>query len=109
MNSDDRRESFRMASVSKAACYLTNESNRYTGTLRNLSMVGFFLETAEKPEVSQEYGVEIVLEGAHSRLVVDNLAGVVTRMEGDGVAVEFTEKFEWLALAPIFYQENKNG
>lgn len=108
MNSDDRRESFRMADVSKAACYLIKGSNRYQGTMRNLSMAGFFLETGEKPEISQSYEVEIVLEGKHSRLVVDNLWGIVTRNEDDGVAVEFAEKFEWLPLAPIFYQETNN-
>lgn len=109
MISDDRRDSYRMADVSKAVCYLSNETNRFQGTLRNLSIAGFFLETEEKPDVSQKYGVEIVLEGKHSRLVVDNLFGVVMRSEGDGVAVEFTEKFEWLILAPIFYQENMSG
>jgi len=96
-----------MGDVSKAACYLTNGSNRFEGTLRNLSRAGFFLETAAKPEVLQTYGIEIVLEGNHSRLVVDNLSGVVTRGEDDGVAVEFSENFEWLVLAPIFYQESK--
>ena len=109
MMSDDRRDSYRMADVSKAVCYLINETNRFQGTLRNLSMAGFFLETEENPDISKQYTIEIVLEGKHSRLVVDNLRGVVTRSEGDGVAVEFTEKFEWLVLAPIFYQENKNG
>ena len=109
MMSDDRRDSYRLADMSKAICYLINENNRFQGTFRNLSRAGFFLETGEKPDISQKYEIEIVLEGTHSRLVVDSLSGVVTRSEDDGVAVEFTEKFEWLPLAPIFYQENKNG
>lgn len=109
MMSDDRRESYRMKDVSRAVCYLINETKRYQGTLRNLSVDGFFLETDEKPEVAQKFGIEIVLEGKYSRLIVDNVFGIVTRNEPDGAAVEFTEKFEWLALAPIFYQENKSG
>lgn len=109
MSSKDRRESFRMEDVSKATCYLNNQTGNYQGSLRNLSMAGFFLETGNKPEVSENYGIEIILEGNHSRLVVDNISGIVTRSEDEGVAVEFTEKFEWLALVPIFYQENNNN
>jgi len=106
MTSEDRRESFRMMDLSRAACYLINDTDRHEGTLRNLSVDGFFLETTAKPDLMQTYEIEIVLEGTHSRLIVDNLSGVVTRNEKDGSAVEFSEKFEWLVLAPIFYHTN---
>ncbi len=109
MNSEERRESFRIADVSKATCHLFDAKDRYQGTLKNLSRTGFFLESDNQPEVSRKYQIEIILEGAHSRLVVDKLFGVVSRADDKGVAVEFTENFEWLVLAPIFYHENKNG
>lgn len=105
--SDERRESYRVPDVSKATCILTDGNDRYQGSLRDLSMAGFFLETDELPEISKLYGIKIVLEGAHSRLVVDNLSGIVTRSDRDGAAVEFSDKFEWFILAPIFYHQNK--
>jgi hypothetical protein len=104
---DERRESYRLPDVSRATCILRHGDKRFLGTLRNLSMTGFFLKTADQPEVGQRYAIEIVLEGAHSRLVVDNISGVVARQDSDGVAVEFTDKFEWLLLAPVFYHQTK--
>lgn len=109
MSSEERRDSYRMANISKASCTLFDESSRYQGTLINLSRTGFLVQTDGQPPISKQYGIEIVLEGGHSRLVVDNLNGVVTRHEEDGVAVEFSETFEWLVLVPIFYQGNNHA
>ena len=103
MNTEERRESFRLVDVSKATCNLIDGSDRIQGTLKNLSRSGFFLETETLPEVSKSYDIEIVLLGSHSRLAVDNLSGTVTRADGEGVAVEFSKSFEWLVLAPIFF------
>lgn len=103
MNSEERRESFRLVDVSKASCNLMDGSDRIQGTLKNLSRSGFFIETDRLPEVSKSYDIEIVLQGSHSRMVVDNLSGTVTRADSEGVAVEFSESFEWLVLAPIFF------
>jgi hypothetical protein len=103
MNTEERRESFRMMDVSKATCTLLDGSDRIQGTLKNLSRSGFFLETNRQPEVSKSYDIEIVLQGSHSRLAVDNLSGTVTRTGDEGVAVEFSTPFEWLVLAPIFF------
>ena len=109
MSLEERRHSYRMANISKASCTLFDESSRFQGTLKNLSRTGFLFETDTQPSVARQYGIEIVLEGSHSRLVVDNLKGVVTRQGEDGVAVEFSEAFEWLVLVPIFYQENHHA
>ncbi|MBT8329763.1 MAG: PilZ domain-containing protein [Desulfofustis sp.] len=103
MNTEERRESFRLADVSKATCSLIDGNDRIQGTLKNLSRSGFFLETDRLPEVAKDYNIEIVLQGSHSRLAVDNLSGTVTRADSKGVAVEFSRSFEWLVLAPIFF------
>ena len=103
MNSEERRESFRLMGVSKASCSLMDGSDRIQGTLKNLSRSGFFIEADRLPEVSKSYDIEIVLNGSHSRMVVDKLSGTVTRADNEGVAVEFSKSFEWLVLAPIFF------
>jgi hypothetical protein len=103
MNTEERRESFRIVDVSKATCTLIDGSDSIQGTLKNLSRSGFFIETDRLPEVSKSYDIEIVLQGSHSRLAVDNLSGTVTRADNEGVAVEFSKSFEWLVLAPIFF------
>jgi hypothetical protein len=106
---DERRESYRLPDVAKATCILIDGDKRFQGTLRNLSMDGFFLETTDQPVVARRYTIQFILEGVHSRLLVDNISGIVARKESDGAAIEFTEKFEWLLLAPIFYNQKKSG
>ncbi|MGI9570813.1 MAG: PilZ domain-containing protein, partial [Desulfobulbia bacterium] len=101
--SDERRESYRLVELSKATCNLIDGDDRIQGTLKNLSRSGIFIEADRQPDVSKQYGIEIVLQGSHSRLVVDDLYGVVTRADEEGVAVEFSKSFEWLVLAPIFF------
>ena len=103
MNREERRDSFRLVDVSKATCNLVDGSDRIQGTLKNLSRSGLFIETDRLPEVSKSYDIEIVLQGSHSRMVVDNLSGTVARADSEGVAVEFSRSFEWLVLAPIFF------
>ena len=103
MNIEERRESFRLVDVSRASCSLMDGSDRIQGILKNLSRSGFCIETDRLPEVSKSYDIEIVLNGSHSRMVVDNLSGTVTRADSEGVAVEFSKSFEWLVLAPIFF------
>ncbi len=103
MNAEERRESFRLVDVSKATCTLIDDNIRIEGTLKNLSRSGFLIETDRLPEVSKSYAIEIVLQGTHSRLLVDNLSGTVTRADGEGAAIEFSRSFEWLVLAPIFF------
>ena len=104
MNSEERRESFRLVDLSKAGCILIDGNHRIEGTIKNLSRSGFLMEAEDRlPEVSKSYAIEIVLQGSHSRMLVDNLAGTVTRADGEGTAVEFSKSFEWLVLAPIFF------
>jgi len=103
MNTEERRESFRLADVSRATCNLIDGSDRIQGTLKNLSRSGILIEADRLPEVLKTYEIEIILQGSHSRLVVNDLSGNVTRSDSEGVAVEFSKSFEWLVLAPIFF------
>ena len=83
MNTEERRESFRLVDVSKASCILIDGDDHIQGTLRNLSRSGFFMEADRLPEVGKTYDIEIILQGSHSRLLVDTLAGTVTRADGE--------------------------
>lgn len=103
MTAGERRESYRINNVSKATCTLAGNDGPIQGTVKSMSRKGFFLETDEKFEILKTYPMEIVLQGVHSRLVVDNIEGTITRQDHDGVAVDFTKPFEWLVLAPIFF------
>ena len=79
------------------------EDSPVQGTVRTMSRKGFLLETDEQLEISKTYPMEIILQGVHSRLVVDNIEGTITRQDDNGYAVDFTKPFEWLVLAPIFF------
>ena len=101
----DRRESFRLPFTSKVICHVNNSDNKFSGTLRNINVHGTFLVMDDCPDEGEQCSLEIILEGDHSRLVVDNISGRVGRRDEDGVAITFDEQLEWFSLIPLCYKK----
>jgi len=105
---DDRRVSVRMPFVSKGFCRLSESNEKYIGTLRDISITGMFMEMNESPSVGQYCEVDIVFEGMHSRLKIEDVGGVVIRSDEEGVAVRFDERLEWFVLIPLYFRKTNN-
>ena len=103
--SDERRNSFRLPFMSKVVCHVDMIDKNYRGTLRDLSTTGFFMETDDCPQVYYKCNIEIILEGEHSRLVIDNLSGSIIRNDDGGVGVRFDERLEWFSLVPFYFNK----
>ena len=100
MNQKDRHvRAYRMPLITEVICH-ANE-NHFRGKIRDLSVSGFFMETTEYLPVASKCEIEIVLNGAHSRLTIDKLSGIVKRCDEHGVGLEFYDKLEWFALIPF--------
>jgi len=106
--SDDRRVSVRMPFVSKGMCRLNEINEKYSGTLRDISITGLFMEMNDCPSVGQRCDVDIVFEGKHSRLMIEDVGGVVIRSDDEGVAVRFDERLEWFVLIPLYFRKTHN-
>lgn len=101
----NRRTSFRMPFVSRLACRAKGSSQKHMGTLRDISINGLFVEMDQCPAVGSQCDVDIYFEGDHSRLVVENVTGIIVRSEPKGVAVKFNNRLEWFVLIPLFFHK----
>ncbi len=106
--SDERRVSVRTPFVSKGCCTVHETNKNYSGTLRDISITGLFMEMDSCPDVGQKCDSEIVFEGAHSRLVIENVRGTILRSGDEGVAIHFDERLEWFVLIPLYFQKIHN-
>ena len=99
----ERQRSFRMPFNAEVICHV--DENEFQGTIRDLSVSGFYMETASNPPTASKCGIEIVINGDHSRLTIDNLNGLVKRSDEHGVGIEFDDRLEWVALVPIYFHK----
>jgi len=99
----ERQRSFRMPFNAEIICY--TDGDEFQGTIRDLSVSGLFMETAHCPPTDSKCGIEIVINGDHSRLTIDKLSGLVVRCEERGVGIEFYDRLEWVALVPIYFHK----
>jgi hypothetical protein len=99
----ENRRSFRMPFNAGVICHVNG--NEFQGTIRDLSVSGFFMEATECPSTASKCAIEIVLNGDHSRLTIDKLSGRVTRCDEHGAGIEFDDRLEWVALVPIYFHK----
>jgi hypothetical protein len=102
---DERRVSVRMPFAVKGYCHVQEMDKKYYGTIRDISIIGLFMELNDCPKVGQRCNIEIVFEGTHSRLKIEHVAGIITRCEKDGVAISFEERLEWFILVPLYFHK----
>lgn len=105
---DERRVSVRMPFVSKGFCSTPKNGEKYSGILRDISIDGLFMEMNDRPVVGHQCDIDIVFEGEHSRLKIENVAGSIIRSEEDGVAVRFDDRLEWFVLIPLYYRKTRD-
>lgn len=99
----ERRGAFRMDVVSKAECRLKIDDLTICGPIKDISIAGLYLETAERPETDTEFDVEIVLSGKHSQMIIGSMKGKVVRTDEYGLAITFDQRFEWFAMVPLYF------
>ena len=94
-----------MPFVSKGFCFLPKIGEKYSGILRDISIAGMFMEMDDCPDAGQKCDVDIVFEGEHSRLRIENVAGTIIRSTENGIAVHFDDRLEWFILIPLYYRK----
>ena len=67
---------------------ITAGTRRFHGDVKDLSMSGMFLETAERLDIGSEVDISIVLTGTSPEIEV-TFNGVVSRVDENGLAFNF--------------------
>lgn len=101
----EQRQTFRMPFESKVFCRLEVAGREYQGKLRDMSILGLFMETDDCPPVGAQCAIYITLRSAHSRLTIDKFSGTVIRCNKDGAGVVFDDRLEWPAMVPLYFRK----
>jgi hypothetical protein len=104
----EQRAAFRMDVVSKAVCYLKAEGVIISGPIRDISIAGLYVETAEPPEPGSRFEIEIVVSGKHSKMILGSMSGRVVRTDDSGLALIFDQRFEWFAIVPLYFNTSSD-
>ena len=94
-----------MPFVSKLVCHARESNMTYHGMLRDISIIGLFMELDDRPVVGHPCDIDIIFDGDHSRLIIENVRGMIVRSDQDGVAVRFDQRLEWFILIPLYYHK----
>jgi hypothetical protein len=110
----ERREATRLPFTIEAICRIKTERKKenqgsaaYGGAVRDVSMVGMFILSAQKPAVNRSCTLSFSLIGEHSTLEIRDIKATVVRRDDDGFVVEFNHRLEWFALVPIYFSRLK--
>lgn len=98
----EHQRSFRMPLKAEVICSVNGDD--FKGKVRDMSSTGFYMETTICPPTGSKCSIQIYLNGAHSRLIIDKLGGIVKRSDAHGVGIELDARLEWVALVPIYFQ-----
>lgn len=102
---DEKRDAVRMPFSPRAYCELKDSGKEFCGTIRDISMLGLFIMLEGDNDLSGSCDIQIVLEGQHSELEINNLSGKIIRVDGDGVAIRLDERLEWFAIVPLYFRK----
>jgi len=102
---DERRVSVRMLFVSTVSCRVVGVDKQFIGKLRDISITGLFMDMLDCPGVGKKCVVSVTFMGEHSRLIIDDICGVIARKTEEGWAVRFDQRLEWFALIPIYFRK----
>ncbi len=100
-----QRKFFRMPFVAKISGKIEGSENVFSGSVRDISSLGLFIETSYKLDLGTRCECEIILSGNNSRLIIDQLKAKVIRQDDDGLALNLEEHLEWVALVPIYFHK----
>lgn len=98
---DDKRQRLRVDFESRAALKFKNPDQTLIAKMKNISMNGIFVETAQIIALNTPCRIEIIITGPHSRLTIET-EGFVCRQDPDGLGVKFKSSLEWFAFFSIF-------
>lgn len=102
----DRRRSMRLDFVSNVIVRSEDGTKIIKGDLINLGIGGISLKTPLIFDKGTKCVVAILIKDQYSQLVIKDVVGEVVR-SGDGeVAVQFSHRFEWLALFHVYHSKS---
>ena len=102
---DEKRKLIRLPFTPRAYCQLQDGGREFAGVIRDVSLLSLYMELEGSEDLTGECDIQIVLEGKHSEMEINNLSGYIIRSDDKGLAIRFDEPFEWIAVVPALFKK----
>ena len=102
---DEKRKLIRLPFTPRAYCQLQDGGREFAGVIRDVSLLSLYMELEGSEDLTGECDNQIVLEGRHSEMEINNLSGYIIRSDEKGLAIRFDEPFEWIAVVPALFKK----
>ena len=102
---EEKRKLIRLPFTPRAYCQLQDGGREFAGLIRDISLLSLYMELENAEELTGECDVQIVLEGEHSEMEINNISGYIIRSDKEGLAIRFDEPFEWIAIVPALFKK----
>ncbi len=102
---DEKRKLIRLPFTPRAYCQLQDGGREFAGVIRDVSLLSLYMELEGAEDLTGECDIQIVLEGRHSEMEINNLSGYIIRSDDKGLAIRFDEPFEWIAVVPALFKK----
>jgi len=104
----DKRKLVRLPFTPRAYCQLKDGGKEFAGVIRDISLLSIYMELEGAEDLTGECDIQILLEGEHSEMEINNVSGYIIRSDNRGLAIRFDEPFEWLAIVPALFKKFSN-
>ncbi|MCG6929933.1 MAG: hypothetical protein LJE64_05200 [Desulfofustis sp.] len=101
----EKRNLIRLPFTPRAYCQLQDGGREFAGVIRDISLLSLYMELEGADDLTGECDIQIVLEGEHSEMEINNMSGYIIRSDSKGLAIRFDEPFEWLAIVPALFKK----
>lgn len=101
-NLQERRQCTRTRFSTRAQVLLDDGQTIVEGELQDISIVGMFIAARTDIAIGSPCSIQIIISAEHSRLILEDIQGVIVRVAGNGLGIEFTSNMEWFVIFKIY-------
>ena len=98
----ERRQCTRAFFSTRAQVLLDSGHTIIEGKLQDISIIGMFIETNASIPVGSSCSIQIIIPAQNSRLILEDIQGVVVRSMDTGLGIQFTSNMEWFVIFKIY-------
>ncbi len=98
----ERRQCTRTFYSTRAQVLLDNGLTIVEGELQDISIVGMFIETQARIALGSICRIQIIISAQHSRLILEDIEGIIIRTDNNGLGIQFTSNMEWFVIFKIY-------
>lgn len=105
----ERRQCTRAFFATRAQVLFDSGQTIIEGELQDISIIGMFIKTAARVSVGSPCSIQLMIPSRHSRLLLEDIQGVIVRVADDGLGIQFTSNMEWFVIFKIYTHFSGNS